>query len=1398
MWRITATAENSDTDLNFLFDSTTDPAQSLVCFAPLSVTMNKNVDKLTASAGQTLAYTLTFTNSGQRDATGATVVDTLPGGVTFTNATLNGIAATPLGGTCTAGTPCTFDVRTSNSPTPWPPSPLGSGGVLTGGQTGTLVINVSINNPLAAGITTLTNEAQLLTANTDPVVATATTDITHTPAPDVFLQKAADNTLLNPGDTVTYTITAVNAGDAAAGNVQVCDALPTDTYFTYVSGSISGGNSQSVDLSGCNGAGAGSPTLHWTITSLASGGSSALTFQMLVAASGVPAGLTYKNNFATATEATTTPSNSNTVVVAISTNANIALTKAVASPAYSASAGTGNGSAKSFSTTLTNTPVQAGSVLVFVSGTQAGTDSGTGSIIGNSLTGSTINYSTGALSLTFVTAPSNSAQVTVTYLKELAYGATVQYLMTVTSNGGGSATGVVVSDPIPSKGNYVAGSLLYDGSAQTDAQDGDSAYYDPIGNQVVFNPGIMTIGPDTAHTLKFSVLFDGSFGDGSTTVTNTATAKATNTASLSSSAYAVVTTKPILKVSKEAPPVVAYPLASLSANAAIGATTFTLTSPPGTQYFNAGDRIYVPTTPGQVLNVTAVDSPGINQITFTPALTVAAGSGTNVIPVIKYSINYENTGTASATSVRIKDILPANLNYLSATPAPSTAPTFDTNGYIIWDLGTLAPGTVGSILIYTHPTAVGTYSNTATISSPIVPEFASNTVVTKAGGLLVRKTTSTANVVNNPNDNSPALPPNSTPERGTYTISLTPQANVSMAGVTFKVTDYLPGNFTFRSGSSIFTNGTCTGLPTAGSKIAVWTGCSYTGAVPAAFTIQFSVDIAATVPAGTYQNPVTVEVTAGTLAIMPFDELNTSAEDVRVTIPGDISITKAIVSGPLSCNEGTCVDYRITARNLGTTPATNISVKDTDTDSTAWPPANLTYVSSTPGSGTFTSGTGIWSITGPVAAGASVTLDIRFSISSLTTTINNCATNTASTPADTNPGNDKYCVSLIPTLVKLIDFRAYEKGGQVYVRWETATERNTLGFNLLRLDPATGQYQAVNSGLMPAMFKPHQGGIYTLRDSNAYAGGSYTYKLMEVETTGGRLSYGPFTVSIESDSSAGELIVQPSSDYDRRENLPKEYQKARMEARKAALTAVRAGTKAFSGDRLKVSVTENGLYYIDAKDISTLLGLSLDKVSAMIGLGQLSLSTQGKQAAYLPATANAGLYFYGTGIDSLYTKENIYWLAKGQGKRMTVLGGAGPQPSSEEESFTETRHLEEDLSPWEALFNDPDADYWFWAQLFASSFWTDPPMDFTFEAPGLSASQNTAALKLRLFGGSDAGVANDHHVKVKVNGALVAEEWWSGLTPYTINVTAPINPEGKHSYDRGDRGPGRFLEFNLY
>ena len=81
-------------------------------------------------------------------------------------------------------------------------------------------------------------------------------------------------------------------------------------------------------------------------------------------------------------------------------------------PTSAQTLGTGNGSLTTFSGTVTPAPVSSGSLAV-IAGSVFGLDSGSGSIIGTGVSSGTVNYTTGAVSITFGAAPATGTAVQV-------------------------------------------------------------------------------------------------------------------------------------------------------------------------------------------------------------------------------------------------------------------------------------------------------------------------------------------------------------------------------------------------------------------------------------------------------------------------------------------------------------------------------------------------------------------------------------------------------------------------------------------------------------------------------------------------------------------------------------------------------------------------------------------------------------------------------------------------------------------------------------------------------------------------------------------------------------------------------------------------------------------------
>jgi uncharacterized repeat protein (TIGR01451 family) len=180
-------------------------------FAQADLGLTKTVSDATPNVGDTITFTVTLQNGGPSSATGVTVTDLLPAGLTF-------VSATPSQGTY------------SNVTGAW------TVGTVTTAAAQTLTIQAMVVSPAAQ-----TNTATIsASAVADPNAANNTASATATPQQaDLALTKTVSNASPNVGDTVTFTATLQNSGPNSATNVTVTDLLPAG--LTFVSATPSQG-----------------------------------------------------------------------------------------------------------------------------------------------------------------------------------------------------------------------------------------------------------------------------------------------------------------------------------------------------------------------------------------------------------------------------------------------------------------------------------------------------------------------------------------------------------------------------------------------------------------------------------------------------------------------------------------------------------------------------------------------------------------------------------------------------------------------------------------------------------------------------------------------------------------------------------------------------------------------------------------------------------------------------------------------------------------------------------------------------------------------------------------------------------------------------------------------------
>ncbi len=196
------------------------PETDLSITKTVETTTGNPIPPATVQSGQTIVYRLIATNAGPSNATGVTVVDTLPPDVTFVSATIDG-GAVNAGIVHNAGT-VTATI-----------------GNLADAAQAVVLITATVNSNAAALVT---NQAVVSnTPNTDPNLGNNQSDVSTpvTRAVDLAITKAvAAGTNAAFGGTVTYDVTVTNVAGSPgdARGFSVTDTLPPG--LTLVPGSF--------------------------------------------------------------------------------------------------------------------------------------------------------------------------------------------------------------------------------------------------------------------------------------------------------------------------------------------------------------------------------------------------------------------------------------------------------------------------------------------------------------------------------------------------------------------------------------------------------------------------------------------------------------------------------------------------------------------------------------------------------------------------------------------------------------------------------------------------------------------------------------------------------------------------------------------------------------------------------------------------------------------------------------------------------------------------------------------------------------------------------------------------------------------------------------------------------
>ncbi|MBK9711649.1 MAG: DUF11 domain-containing protein [Kouleothrix sp.] len=487
-----------------------------------SLSLDKSDGGTTTTPGGTIAYSLSYRNSGNVGLTGVTLTETVPANTTFR------AAGSTSGWSCAdgalAGTSCALSI-----------------GALDVGASGSAVFGVTVDTSLPAGVSEIDNGATIADDGDTTAGANDNTPVITTPG--LLLSKSDGGATTTPGGTVIYTLGYTNTGNIGLSGVQIDETVPANTTFR-TAGSTPGWSCADGALAGT------SCTL--SIGALNASASGTATFAITVAGQ-LPAGVVQVANSATIVDgggqsagnsdttpviatpglllsksdggAATTPGGTVIYTLGYTNTGNIGLSGVQIEetvPAYtrfSASASTPGWSCADRALAGTSCTLSIGTLTAGTGGTATFTVTVDGSVP----TGTTRIANSATIAADDGTAASASDTTPVATTPGLslaksdggittAPGGTVVYSLTYQNTGDVDLDGVVIGEVVPSNSRFAAAGSASGWSCADRA---------PAGTGCALSIGTLAAG--AGGTVSFAVSVDRPIATGAAQIANSAT-----------------------------------------------------------------------------------------------------------------------------------------------------------------------------------------------------------------------------------------------------------------------------------------------------------------------------------------------------------------------------------------------------------------------------------------------------------------------------------------------------------------------------------------------------------------------------------------------------------------------------------------------------------------------------------------------------------------------------------------------------------------------------------------------------------------------------------------------------------------------------------------------------------
>jgi LPXTG-site transpeptidase (sortase) family protein len=721
-----------------------DTATATVTGQAADIAVTKGVDNSLPNLNTSVTFTITVTNRGPSGATGVVVNDPLPAGLLF-------VSATPSGTT-------TYDSATGA----WTVGALANGA----NQVLVIVATVTTTSPVT-NVATKTAELQ-----PDAVAGNDAASVTVTgQAADIAIAKSVSNATPDLGAQVTFLITASNNGPSTATGVQVTEFLPAG--LTFVSATASGTTTYN------SGSGL------WDIGALGNGAVASLS---VVATVSTTAPTTNTATRTAADQPDTVVGNNSATATVTPVAADIAIAKSVDNPTPNL------GSNVTFTIrAINNGPSNATGVVVsdllpagfaFVSAVaSAGSYDATTGVwtVGAIADGATATLTIVArvISLTNLAnqtniatktaedqvdpvSSNNSASSTVACcLADVAVtktvdnptpnlGSNVIFAITATNNGPANASGLQLTDQLPSGLIYVASTpgvgtynsisgvwaigALANGSTvtlQITATVNTLAATTNTASKTAENEADNTAGDDTASAAVTPIAADiaitktvsNSMPNQGSNVTFTITARNNGPSNATGVLVSDLLPAGLTYVSSAPSGITTYnsltglwtvgPLGN-----AVSATLVIVARVTGTSAVTNSATKTAELQPDAVSGNDTASATVTGQAADIAILKTLSNPTPNVGSTVAFVVTATNNGPSNATGVEVTDSLPAGLTLVSATPSAGTY----NSGTGIWQIGPLVNGAFATLSIVATVNTTTAITNTATKTAGNQPD----------------------------------------------------------------------------------------------------------------------------------------------------------------------------------------------------------------------------------------------------------------------------------------------------------------------------------------------------------------------------------------------------------------------------------------------------------------------------------------------------------------------------------------------------------------------------------------------------------------------------------------------------------------------------------------------------